>query len=284
MNISNKILSLPLRDLLSQSKINVEILPNAKKVLYHFARSIADEIKANNNAGKPTRLILPVGPVGQFAILVNLCNNEGISWRNVHTFNMDEYCDWQGRLIPIEHPLSFRGFMRRMFFDSLDPDLKIPSSQTHFPDPMNIERFSEEIEVLGGIDTCYGGLGYHGHIGFNEPPNTRWRNIPPEEFKESLTRIVTLAPETIVTNSMRNNGGNPGNFPPMGVTIGLKDILSSRRIRIYCPGGTWKRYIVRMSIFGFETVDYPTTLLQSHPDYKLIIADEVAEPLQPSLL
>jgi glucosamine-6-phosphate deaminase len=209
---------------------------------------------------------------------VELCNRERISWRSVHTFNMDEYCDWQGRWLPAEHPLSFRGFMRREVFARLDPDLRIPEDQAHFPDPLNLDRIREEIEAVGGIDTCYGGLGYHGHVAFNEPPFSRWYKVSTAAFKASLPRVVPLAPDTVVMNSIRNTGGNPANFPAMGVTLGLGDILAARRIRMYCAGGAWQRHVARVAMFGEETVEYPATLLQGHPDYELLLDVETAQP------
>lgn len=280
----NDYLTIPTADIARRSKVPVTILPDAPALFHHFARSIADEIRANNEAGKPTRLILPVGPVGHYPILADICNRERISWQNTFTFNMDEYCDWQGRRIPQEHPLSFRGFMFRHLFDRLDPELRIPQGQAHFPDPLDLDRISQAIQAAGGIDTCYGGFGYHGHVAFNEPPISRWYRVTKEEFKNSLTRIVPLAPDTIVMNSIRNTGGNPLDFPPMGVTLGMKDILSSARIRMYCAGGAWQRHVVRMALLGEETVEYPATLLQSHPDYAMIIDEETARPVEVSLM
>ena len=265
-------------DLPQRSRVHVEILPDPASLFAQFARSLADEIKANNQTGQPTRLILPVGPVGQYPILAEICNRERISWRNTHTFNMDEYCDWQGRWIPIEHPLSFRGIMQRVLFDRLDPELRIPEAQSHFPDPLNLDRISQDIQAVGGIDTCYGGIGYHGHIAFNEPPISRWYQISVEEFRRSITRVVPLAEDTIVMNSIRNTGGNPRNFPPMGVTLGMADILAARRMRMYCPGGMWQRHAVRVALFGEVSVEYPATLLQEHPDYILYLDEETAKP------
>jgi glucosamine-6-phosphate deaminase len=284
MHLKHEYLTLPAAELPARSKIKVQILPDNPAALLHFARAVADEIAANNAAAKPTRLILPVGPVGHYPLLVAICNQERISWRNTHTFNMDEYCDWQGRLIPVDHPLSFRGFMQREFFEQLDPELRIPPEQAHFPDPLKLDEIGRQIEAIGGIDTCYGGIGYHGHVAFNEPPPSYWRQITPEEFKGSQTRLVPLNPDTIVMNSIRNTGGNPHNFPPMGVTLGMRDILAARRIRMYCPGGVWQRHVVRMALFGEPNVSFPVTLLQGHPDYEMIIDQETAQPPRQSLM
>jgi glucosamine-6-phosphate deaminase len=277
------ILSIPADELAQASKVSLKIVPDLESLYLHFARGIADEIKANNETGTPTRLILPVGPIGQYPLLVDICNRESISWKNVHTFNMDDYLDWQGRPLPREHPLSFEGYMRRDVFDKLNPELRIPEEQIHFPDPLDIDGISRQIEEVGGIDTCYGGIGIHGHIAFNEPPISRYYKLTPDEFRNSLTRIVSLAPETIVMNSIRATGGNPAALPPMAVTLGMKDILASRRIRLYCQGGTWQRTILRIALLGDEDVDYPVTLAQGHPDYAIITDENTAQAPVPSI-
>lgn len=271
-------LAIPVDELSLSSRVQYQILPDPASLFQHMARSIADDIKHNNAASLPTRLILPVGPVGQYPVLAQICNQERISLRNTHTFNMDEYCDWQGRWIPEEHPLSFRGIMQRSFFRLLDPELGIPANQVHFPDPLHLDRISQDIQEAGGIDTCYGGIGYHGHLAFNEPPISRWYQVSVDEFKVSKTRVVPLADDTIVMNSIRNTGGNPRNFPPMGVTLGMAELLAARRIRIYCPGGMWQRHAVRMALFGEPGVEYPATLLQGHPDYVLYMDETTAQP------
>lgn len=276
-------LNLPLDQLTNRSPVNLTVLPSPAEVMAHFAHSVADEIKANNRAGEPTRLILPVGPVDHYPILAEICNREKISWERVHAFNMDEYCDWTGRWLPADHPLSFRGFMQHKFYELLDPELRIPPGQAHFPDPLHLDRLSEQIAALGGLDTCYGGIGYHGHVAFNEPPISHWQEISLEAFANSPTRLVPLAPDSIVMNSIRNTGGNPNNFPVMGVTIGMADILAARRVRMYCAGGRWQQAAVRIAIFGEPSVRYPSTLLKGHPDYALIVDRLSASPPHVSL-
>lgn len=270
-------------ELVQASRIRLEILPDTQALHVDFARSIADEIKTNYQVEHPTRLILPVGPVRGYPLLAQICNQEGISLANVKTFNMDEYCDWQGRAIPVDHPLSFKGFMRRVLFDQLRPELRIPEGSIHFPDPLNIDAISEIISKIDGIDTCYGGVGYHGHVAFNEPTVSRWYALTPEEMRESLTRVVHLAPESVVMNSIRNTGGDSTRFPPMGVTLGMRDILASRRIRLYCDGGEWQRHVLRMACLGEPDVDYPVTLLQDHPNFTLLTDPDTAAPPLPTL-
>ena len=272
------ILSIPADELAHRGKVRLEILPDLDALYDHFARSIAGEIADRNAAGQPTRLILPVGPVDHYPRLVEICNRERIGWQAVHAFHMDDYLDWQGRPLPLDHPLSFEGYMRRTVYARLDPALRIPDDQIHFPDPRHLDRVSQRMAEVGGVDVCYGGIGYHGHLAFNEPPISRWFKLTPDEFRASVTRIVPLAPETVVMNSIRSTGGNPADLPPMAVTLGLADILAARRLRLYCQGGAWQRTVLRIALLGDEDVDYPVTLAQGHPDYAIITTEDTARP------
>ena len=276
--ILQQMLAVPKEKLYKMSKVKVNILPDTKRLYQHFARSIADEIKQNNAQGKFTKIILPVGPTPQHRILAEISNREKISWKNVYTFNMDEYLDWQGRSVSLNHPMSFEGFMRKNLFDLLNEEIRIPEDHIHFPHPFRIDEISEKIKEVGGIDTCYGGIGYHGHIAFNEPPINRWHKISREEFKSSLTRVVQLAPDTVVINSVGGAGGNSSMIPPMAVTIGMRDILSSKRIRLYCDGGDWQRTIFRIACLGEISIEYPVTFVQEHPDCVINVDSYTADP------
>lgn len=281
--IASELMSLPLDELANRRKIRYRLLGNRETLLEDFARSIADEIKARNRQNLPTRLILPVGPVGQYLILAAICNHERISWKNVYTFNMDEFLDWQGRPIPVEHPLSFEGFMRRRLFSALDPELRIPDNQVFFPHPFHIDAISEAIEKVGGIDCCYGGIGYHGHVAFNEPPISSWWTVSIAELRNSLTRVVALRDDSIVVQSIHSSGGDSTAIPPMAVTLGMRDILASRKIRLYCAAGERHRAIFRITVAGEPSVYYPSTLVQGHPDAEVVTDEATARPIEVGL-
>lgn len=277
-------LTCSIQELQATIKRNFQLLPDTAAVFNHFARSIADEIQANNAVGKATKLILPVGPIGQYPLLVDICNRERISWKNVYSFNMDEYTDWQGRPLAEGHPLSFKQYMLSQVFNQIDEDLRIPTDHVHFPHPLHLDEISQQIEQVGGIDTCYGGIGYHGHVAFNEPPNNLYTKVSMEVFMASKTRIVHLNPDTLVMNSIWNTGGNPYGLPAMAVTLGFRDILAARRIRLYCTGGSWQRAVLRVALLSDPDIDYPVTLLQDHPDYAIISDMDTALPANVSLL
>lgn len=277
------LMSLSVEELKKRSKVPFRLLAGREALMDDFARSIADEIHARNARNQPTRLILPVGPVAQYPKLAAICNREGISWENVYTFNMDEFLDWQGRPIPVDHPLSFEGFMRRTLFAALDPKLRIPDNHAFFPNPFRIDEISNAIARVGGIDCCYGGIGYHGHVAFNEPPISRWWTVSAAELRASLTRVVMLGDDSIVVQSIHCSGGDSTAIPPMAVTLGMADILASRRIRLYCSAGERHRAIFRVTVAGEESVFYPSTLVQGHPDAEVITDEATAEPIKVGL-
>ena len=210
------------------------------------------------------------------SILVEITNRERLSWRNVHVFQMDEFLDWQGRPIAEEHPLSFTGFLKRELFAKIDPDLGPPARQIHVPNPFAPDAISEALAAVGGADVCYGGVGYHGHVAFNEPPLSRWHSVTIEQLRQSLTRVVVLGADSIVVQSIGSAGGSCQDIPPMAVTLGMRDILAARKIRLYLAGGDRHRAVFRRTVGGDVSVDYPSTLVQGHPDAEVITDEATA--------
>jgi glucosamine-6-phosphate deaminase len=257
----------------AEHDITLTVVESTTEVHERFARAVADELAAANSEGREICLILPVGPTAQYPILANICREERISWRNTFVCLMDEYLDWQGRPLPAHHPLSFRGIFEG-FRQSLDGDLRLPDDHWTLPDPFEIDRAERFIAAHGGVDTCYGGVGVHGHVAFNEPPVSRFDRLSVGEFADSVTRVVALAEETVVMNATRSVGGCFERFPSMAVTIGMRQILSARRIRLFCDGGVWQQEAVRRAVAGPVDVSYPVTLLRQHADVT-ITADRV---------
>jgi len=274
-------MSLPVEELVARARIPFRLLPDLPSLLHHFARSVADEIRGSNERHQPARLILPVGPVAQYPILADITNRERISWKNVLLFQMDEFLDWTGRPLPLEHPLSFEGSLRASLLAAIDEELRPPADHLMVPHPFRIDEISEKIRSAGGVDACYGGIGFHGHVAFNEPPNTRWRRISEEDLRTSPTRVVMLASDSIVVQSIGSAGGDASAIPPMAVTLGMKDILASRRIRLYCAGGERHRAIFRIAVAGEVSTDYPVTLVQGHPDAVVHTDLATAQPIHP---
>lgn len=278
-----EILALPVPELLRQARMGVRLFPGIPAMIDSFADAMLDELRENNGRGEPTRWILPVGPVMQYVKVVEVSNREGLSWKNVVAFQMDEFLDWQGRPIALDHPLSFEGFMRRNLFDRLLPELRPHPKNLHFPNPFDPDAISRAIADAGGVDTCFGGIGYHGHVAFNEPVISRWYKITAEQMRESLTRVVMLGDDSIVVQSILSAGGSCGSIPPMAVTLGMKDIRASRKIRLYLSGGARHSAVFRISLLAEPSADYAATVLQGHPDCIVHTDEATAQPVQPSL-
>jgi glucosamine-6-phosphate deaminase len=245
-----------------------------------MARSIADIIIKNNRENRNTKIILPVGPTPQYDILKQIINSEKINLKNLWIFFMDEYLDWESRWVPESHPMSFRGYMKKNLFDLIDSSLGLKREQIIFPNPADLDYNDKKIEELGGIDVCYGGLGYHGHIAFNEPYDTYYRRMTIDKFLASKTRIIDLNSDTFVINSLCGIGGNCYDLPPKAVTLGMKPIIEAKRIEIYCDGGdlNWQLASLRLALMHPPTLDRPGTLLQLHPNPKedvLFVADKL---------
>jgi glucosamine-6-phosphate deaminase len=276
----HEMFTLPVEELPGHSRLPLRIVPDVDTLYQECADTILTVIREQNARGEPARLILPVGPVGQYPLLVERIRREQLALRDTWIFVMDEYLDWQGRLIPEGSPFSFTGFIKRHFLDRLPSELRPPEEQVRFPHPFHVDEIDAKIDEIGGIDACFGGVGIHGHVAFNESPVNRWYEVSAEEFRNSRTRVLPLAPETLVINGVQAAGGNFEQIPPMAVTLGMKAILGSRRLRLYCNRGQWQKSVLRRACLMPPTVRYPVTFAQEHPDV-LITAD--AETAQPPL-
>lgn len=281
-----KIMTVPIDQISKYSNVGVKIVKDAETLYKTMARSIADVIINNNSKGNITKIILPVGPTPQYPILAKILNEEKVSLKNLWIFFMDEYLDWECRLVPESHPMSFRGYMNKNLFNVIDSSLGLNREQIIWPNPLNLDYNDNKIEELGGIDVCYGGLGYHGHIAFNEPYDTYYRRMTIEKFLNSKTRIINLNSDTFVINSLCGIGGNCYGLPPKAVTIGMKPIINAKKIEIYCDGGdlNWQMASFRIATMNPPTLDRPSTLLQFHPNPKksvLFVADKItASPVK----
>jgi glucosamine-6-phosphate deaminase len=239
----------------------------------HMARDIALTIQAHNDNHQPTRLILPVGPTGQYPILADIINHEGISLKQCWFYFMDEYCDENMRAVTCDHPLSFKRVAHELFFSRLNGASDLNMERVIFPDENNIHQLAAMIDAEGGIDVCYGGIGLHGHVAFNEPE---------AGVKDSDPRCVRLNDFTVTINAVRSKvGGNLEGYPRYAYTLGMRQILAARKIRLYCRNGgafDWANTVLRLALFGTPDDDYPVTHIRNR-DYVLVTdEDTLATP------
>ena len=239
-----------------------------------MARVMLELIEGARSEGRGATLIVPVGPVDQFPVLAERINQRRCDCRDVMLINMDEYLTSDDQWVGIDHPLGFRGFMNRRFYDLIDPELAPRPENRVFPDPLDSEAIQRVIDQRGGVDACFGGIGINGHMAFNEPPEPG-EPMSVEEFAALPTRVLSLSRETRTINSV-TVGGEISIVPGRAITVGMKEILASRRLRFYC-NRPWQRAVVRRVLHGPLTSACPASLLRTHPDAELIAAEYVAE-------
>lgn len=256
----------------ANSKIPLLKLGDSSEVFYEIALEMVNTIKQNNISGKKTVFICPVGPVGQYPIFVRLVNRDRVSLKNCWFINMDEYLNDDETYISEDSKLSFHGFMNRTVYDKIDSELVMPPEQRIFPDPKQPEKIGELIEKLGGVDIAFGGIGINGHLAFNEADD----ELTAEEFAALPTRVLNISRETRTANAIGDLNGAIDAMPKKCVTIGMKEILGARKIRLGVFRD-WHRSVVRQAAYGEISAHFPVTLVQNHPDALIYVNSNAAK-------
>jgi len=240
------------------------------------ARLIADTIKANNQAGRDSALILPVGPL-LYEPLADLCNKERVLLNRLTAFMMDEYLDENGVPIPESHPLSFKAFMRKSLVSRLDPVLGFSMDRIVWPYPDMLAVYTDRIMSRGGVDICFGGVGISGHLAFNDPPEPEETDKDINWVRNCQARIHNVSRESCTQMAMGGVHGNWDIILRRAVTVGMKEILASKKICLTFMR-TWHSGTMRRSIFGPVSKDCPASLVQEHPNVEVILTDLAADP------
>jgi 6-phosphogluconolactonase/glucosamine-6-phosphate isomerase/deaminase len=163
------------QELAERSGKNLVIYGSHELLYDALAEIMMELVKAAR--GRPTTLILPVGPTLHYAVFARKAAESGIDLSRLRTFNMDEFLDRTGRTVDKRHPLSFRGEMMRKLFDHLPADKP------------GLRRSGPE-----GVDLCIAGVGPEGHFALNEDPNSRHVRVSEEEFIAACTRCRLRSP------------------------------------------------------------------------------------------
>ena len=240
-----------------------------------MARELVDEIQLHNRRGEPTRAIIPCGPSCWYEPFTDLVNREQVSLRKLVVFHMDECLDWQARELPRAHPYSFRGFMEQHFYQPVQPELAVPLENRHWLTANNVEQIREQIWAAP-VDITYGGWGQDGHIAYNQTRRHPFSQLTLDELRNSTVRVQENNLDTIIALAQRTFGAAYQFVPPMSVTLGIKECLSAKKVRLFSDTGAWKQTALRVALFGPLTVEYPITLLQEHPDALLTATVETA--------
>jgi glucosamine-6-phosphate deaminase len=251
----------------SFEKIPIRIYPDLKEGSKFVAAEIATLIRSRQASGEKVVLGLATGstPRSLYAELIRLHKEEKLSFKNVVTFNLDEY-------YPIEKDAlqSYNRFMQVHLFDHIDID----PSNIHIPDgeiaKEEIKKWCSEyenrIEAAGGIDLQILGIGNNGHIGFNEPNSSI----------HSRTRLVTLDNSTRIANSYEF--ANISQVPRLAITMGINTILRAKKI-ILMAWGPAKAPVVQEATEENITEQIPASLLQQHNDCTFVLDEMAASEL-----
>lgn len=233
-----------------------------------IAHEIADLIKkkANNNENAVLGLATGSTPVRVYDELIRLHNEEGLSFKNVITFNLDEYYPMNPDSLQ-----SYVLFMNSHLFDHID----IPKSQVHIPDGTVPEekvseyckKYEQKIKEAGGLDIQLLGIGRTGHIGFNEPGSR----------PDSLTRLITL--DKVTRKDAASDFFGEENVPRRAITMGVGTIMSADKI-ILMAWGEGKAPIIKKTVEGEIKESIPATYLQDHNNTVVVLDDAASEKLK----
>ncbi len=248
-------------------RIATVIAPDHEALATTVARRIAEVVRARRAAGRPAVLGLATGstPIGVYRELIRMHRDEGLSFADVTTFNLDEY--W-----PMD-PASIHSYHRFMW-ENLFSAIDIRPERVHLPrgdlPREEIEdhcaRYEALIRDAGGIDFQLLGIGKTGHIGFNEPGSGR----------RSRTRLVTL--DTVTRRDAAADFFGEANVPRQAITMGVATILEAREIAILATG-EHKAAIVRRAVEGEVDTEVAATFLQEHPSTTFYLDQAAAAEL-----
>ena len=240
-----------------------------------MARELVDVIEENNRRGRATRAIIPCGPTCWYKPWTERVNSRAVSLAGFFVFHMDECLDWQGRLLPRNHPYNFRTFMEKHFYGGILPELAVPEAQRLWLTPASAPNVAEAI-AQAPIDITVGGWGQDGHVAYNQARRNVYSQITLEDLADSTIRIQENNPDTILALAQRTFGTAYQFVPSMSITLGVRECLSAKKVRVYSDTGAWKQTALRVALFSEPTPEYPMTLLQRHPDAVITATEETA--------
>jgi glucosamine-6-phosphate deaminase len=155
--------------------------------------------------------------------------------------------------------------MEKYFYDPVLPELAVPEKNRNWLTANNIDEIKKKIWAAP-IDLTYGGWGQDGHIAYNQTRRHPFSLITIDDLRQSTVRVQENNIDTIIALAQRTFGTAYQFVPPLSVTLGIKECLSAKKVRLFSDTGSWKQTALRVALFATVTPEYPITLLQEHPD------------------
>lgn len=237
------------------------------------AAEVVEELQRAEAENRRLMVICPAGPI-DFRYWAEAMNRAQTDGSRLLTVNMDEYLGPDGDLLSETHILSFRRFMNQGLFDRLQGRARIPGGNIHFPHPRDPGATTRLIESHGGADLCYGGMGLTGHFAFNDPPEPG-EPLSVEAVRDSRTRVLRISRESQAQMCMGGTGGNWEIIPEMAVTLGMYELLMSKRIHLTFLR-SWHAGVLRRALFGPVTPRCPGSFVQQHPNVRVTLTELAA--------
>ena len=248
--------------------IPVKVFDTPQDAAKSLAAEVAELIRSRAAEGKSVVLGLATGatPLPFYAELVRMHREEGLSFANVTSFNLDEYSG-----LPREHPESYWYFMHHNLFDHIDikpENVNLPSGLVAPEDlDAHCAAYERKIKDCGGIDLQILGIGRTGHIGFNEPGSD----------DSTITRKIQL--DELTRSDAAPAFGGIENVPKTAITMGVATIMAARRV-VLMAWGAKKAPIVKKAVEGPVTSEVAASYLQKHPNACFLLDKEAASELQ----
>ena len=262
-------------DLSAELRDKITVVDDTEALNRRVAAEFADLLAKKEAAGELLTVIAPVGPL-DYGYFADEVIRRGLSCRNLRTINMDEYLDDDDRFIPTTHPLSFRRFMEETFFSKLPDDKRPLPENIVFPDPDTPELVTQLIDDIGGADICWAGFGITGHVAFNDPPAMLGEPDDLQSFRNCKTRKLTTCPMSVAQMGMGGTNGNLEILPARAVTVGMYEMLKSRKFHLTFMRN-WHAGLWRRALLGPVTQEFPGSLLQEHSNFEVTMTRLAAD-------
>ncbi len=265
-------------------QVKVMMNPHPVLIATLFAR-----LKAASEERRKLTMILGNPEPDTYIPLAQLINYFGVDCSRVHLFAMDEWADDQGNIAPETYKAGFAHSMLKYLVYQIDPKLRMPLAQVHYPTNANIGHYSKMITDIGegGADICSSSPGWTGHMAFIDPVDP-FLSDDLEEWLNKEASIVKLHPLTVAQNSLHGVFGQSGyvaDVPPCAATIGPIDVKNAReRIEVHalltCGSfSSWQRMTSRLVLHGPVTPLVPSSMLQTMKT-QVYVSEELAAPFE----